>query len=377
MGGRRQQGEGSLYHRKSRGQWVAVADLGWRNGKRDRREFTGKTPGEALAKRDEFLDSRRDGFTLPRGRQPTTGEWVLHWGHHTAQARIERTTWEKSYRLYVEDYIAPWFSKIPLPDLQPEDVEDWQDHMLERPSRSGGTLTPRTVAVVHGVLSSCLKDAVRRHRIQVNPCTLVPPPQWDAPPPEPPSQEELDLMLKRCGSWPNGARWMLGICTGMRQAEVLGLRWRDIRLKDPATVTVSQTLQRLPREWVYKAPKSRKGYRTIPLPKVAATALGTYREAQDVKDIGGLAFTIRGRPVHGREDRRDWAALLEDLGLPHYRVHDLRHAYATMLLEEGHDPRVVQDLMGWSTAAMAEVYQHVRPVMHARVVASLDARLGS
>jgi integrase len=377
MGGRRQQGEGSLYHRTDRKQWVAVADLGWKNGKRDRREFTGPTPQKALDGRDEFLAARRDGFTLPRGRQPTVGEWVLHWGHHTAKARVERTTWEKSYRLHVEDYIAGYFDRIPLPDLQAEDIEDWHDHMLERPSRSGGTLSPRTVGVAHSIFSSALQEAVKRHRIPFNPCMLVPPPAFDVPPPEPPLQEELDMLLARCETWPNGARWAVGICTGMRQGEVLGLRWRDVRLKDPATVTVNQVLARLAREWVFKAPKSRKGYRTIPLPKIAVTALRTYRDGQEVTDIKGLMFTINGRPVHGREDRRDWAALLADLGLPHYRVHDLRHAYATMLLEEGHDPRVVQDLMGWSSAAMAEVYQHVRPVMHARVVASLDARLGS
>ena len=47
-----------------------------------------------------------------------------------------------------------------------------------------------------------------------------------------------------------------------------------------------------------------------------------------------------------------------------------------MLLERGADSRVVQDLMGWSTAAMAEIYQHVRPVMHAHAAAMLDEALG-
>jgi site-specific recombinase XerD len=57
-------------------------------------------------------------------------------------------------------------------------------------------------------------------------------------------------------------------------------------------------------------------------------------------------------------------------------VHDLRHGYATKLLEQGEDPHVVQEVMGGSTAAMAEVYQHVRPVTHARVLPSLDKRFG-
>jgi site-specific recombinase XerD len=83
-----------------------------------------------------------------------------------------------------------------------------------------------------------------------------------------------------------------------------------------------------------------------------------------------------GQPTGPRADRQAWAGLLAELELPHYRVHDLRHAYATTLLEQGMDPRVVQDLMGWSTAAMAEIYQHVRPAMHARAVSALDQVFG-
>ena len=59
-----------MYHRKARGQWVAVADLGWKHGKRDRREFTAATPEEAIGKRATFLDRRRDGFVMPKGSQP-------------------------------------------------------------------------------------------------------------------------------------------------------------------------------------------------------------------------------------------------------------------------------------------------------------------
>jgi integrase len=165
-----------------------------------------------------------------------------------------------------------------------------------------------------------------------------------------------------------------------------------VRLAAPASVTVRKAQTRIDGEWVSKDPKSRKSKRTVPLPEVAAKALKAHRERQAVADIGGLVFLRAadgGRhprkserfqagsgPVHSRTDWQDWQNLLASVGLPHYRVHDLRHGYATELLEQGEDPRVVQDLMGWSTAAMAEIYQHVRPVTHARVVSSLDKRFG-
>ena len=378
MPGRRQHGEGSLYHRKNRNQWVAVADLGWKGGKRDRREFTGPTPEAALKKREEFLDRRRDGFTLPRGRQPTVAEWVLHWVHHTAKAKVDPNTWYRSYRQKCEDYIAPYFEKILLAELSAEDVEDWHAALLERPLQRGeGTVSASTVVTAHRIFSSSLKEAVRRKRMPFNPCSIVPPPSARRKAPEPPTADEVDLVLAACSEWPTGARWVLAITTGLRQGEALGLRWRDVRLRPPASVTVRQAQARVGGEWVHKEPKSEKSRRSVPLPAVAVPVLKAHKERQAVADIGGLVFTRpNGEPVHSRDDWQDWQDLLASVELPPYRVHDLRHGYATELLEQGEDPRVVQDLMGWSTAAMAEIYQHVRPVMHARVVARLDERFG-
>ena len=377
MPGRRQQGEGSLYHRKDRNQWVAVAELPGKFGKRDRREFTGPTSAEAIEKRARFLDRRRDGFTLPRGRQPTVSEWVLYWCHHTAKARLEPTSWN-SYRQKCEDHIAPFFEKVPLAELGVEDIEDWHAELLALPrQRGGGTLSAASVSMAHHVLSTCLNDAVRRRRVAFNPCSLVTPPQADREPPEPPSADEVDVLIAACRERPDGARWMLAITTGLRQGEALGLRWRDVRLAAPASVTVRRSQARVSGEWLYKDPKSRKSRRSVPLPAVAVEALRAHRERQQVTDIGGLVFTRpSGDPVHRRQDWRDWDALLRDIGLPHYRVHDCRHAFATELLEQGEDPRVVQELLGWSSAAMAQVYQHVRPVVHARVVERLDRRYG-
>ena len=378
MPGRRQQGEGSLYRRTSRNQWVAVADLGWKNGRRDRREFTGPTPAEAIEKRAAFLDRRRDGFTLPRGRQPYVSEWVLHWCHVTAKAKVAATTWHRSYRQKCEDYIAPYFEKMPLADLAAEDIEDWHAALMERPRQRGeGTIAASTVVTAHRILSACLNEAVRRKRMPFNPASIVPPPPADREPPEPPTADEVDLVLERCKTWPNGARWVLAITTGLRQGEALALCWNCVRLKSPASVTVREAQTRIEGEWVRKPPKSRKSRRSVPLLAIAVTALEAHHAAQAVTDITGRVFTRpNGQPVHAKADWDDWQALLDDLGLPHYRVHDLRHGYATELLEQGEDPRVVQDLMGWSTAAMAEIYQHVRPVTHARVVSSLDRRFG-
>jgi integrase len=379
---RRQHGEGSLYQRGKRGgrpgQWVAVTDLGWRDGKRDRREFTGHSKSEALAKRAAFLHLRQDGFTLPRGRPLYVSDWVLHWLYNIARPAIDPNTWYRSYRQKCEDYIAPYFARVKLAELTEEDVEAWHRYLEARVSRRGAPLAPGTIRTAHRILSAALNVAVARRKLPHNPCSFVPPPKAGRPPPEPPTAEEVARILAACRDREDGARWALAICTGLRQGEALGLRWRDVRLAPPARVTVAQSLARVGGEAVLKAPKSAKSRRTVPLPAAAAAALKAHRERQTVVDMrDGLVFTRGdGSPVNARDDWQAWRDLLDELGLPHYRVHDLRHGYATMLLEQGADPRLVQDLMGHSTTALLEVYQHVRPAMHEQAAKLLDEMLG-
>ncbi len=149
---------------------------------------------------------------------------------------------------------------------------------------------------------------------------------------------------------------------------------------------------------VLTEPKSAKSKRTIPLPRPLAEWLAehrTWQEADRVANAAGegwghdgktcprrprprevvcpacrrpakkdsLVFTQpSGRPVDSRRDWGEWKALLAELGIPEYRVHDARHATATTLLEAGVDVVVVQEMLGHASPGFTqEVYQHVRP----------------
>ena len=377
MPGRRQHGEGSLYQRSSDGRWIATVDVGWNGPRRVRRVFTAKTYQEAIAKRAAFLEARKDGFTIPKGRPPYVGEWMTHWLHNVARAKVQPSTWHSSYRHVVEDLIVPYFERVPLPELDEEQIEAWHRQLERRPRRGGGTLSATTIGQAHQILSMGLKVAVVRGRLPRNPCSNVSPPRRNPPEPQPASADEVRLIVARCRTWPNGARWILAIATGLRQGEALALEWRDVRLADPASVTVRASAAQVNGERIVKAPKSKSSRRTVPLARVAVESLRAHRKTQVANIANGLVFTDRkGQPVEPTADGRDWRALLADLGLRHYRVHDLRHGFATILLEGGADPRLVQELMGHSSTALLQVYQHVRPVLHERALGILDQALG-
>lgn len=364
MPGRRQHGEGSVFKRNRDGRWVARADLGFKAGRRDVRLFVRATPEGAIDARADFLARRRDGFTPPKGRQPYVSEWMLHWLHNIAKRKVRESTWDRSYRQKVEELIVPYFERVPLPDLTEEHVEEWHAHLEGLVSaRTHKPLSGATIAQAHRIMSTGLKAAVVRGKMPRNPCSNVTPPASDAAEPEPPSRAEAARILARCETWPNGPRWVLAIATGLRQGEALALQWADVELRGPApTVSVRKG-------------KTVNARRTIGLPAVAVTALARHRrETVASIDGSGLVFArADGRPVDSKADWSDWQALLADLGLRRYRVHDLRHATATFLLEAGEDIRVVQAIMGHATPDFTRrAYQHVRPAMKRRAAESLD-----
>lgn len=359
-------GEGGVYERgkrggKRKGQWVAVADLGWLpGGKRDRREFTGPAKAAAKDKRAKFLAARQDGFTMPRGRQPYVSEWAWHWLENVARPRIAESTYERTYLHHVRDLIAPYFEKTLLPDVTEEDIEAWHAKLARRPAaRGGGKLSAATIVQAHRILSMALGTAVARRRLPHNPCALVRPPRLRQAKPVPPTSAEVRQIMERCKTWPYGARWVVAIATGIRQGEALRLRWRHVHLQGKAPyIDVPGS-------------KSDAAERVVPLAPAAVVALKAHRKAQ-VRDLRDDRVFTKSQ----RADWQDWRDLVDELGLPRYRPHDLRHGFATYLLEEGVDIKVVQVLIGHANPDFTrKVYQHVRPELHRDAARAMQRRL--
>lgn len=241
---RRQHNEGSVYYQKNPGRWVAAVHLGWVAGQRDRRYFYGQTPEEAIENRDLFLDRRRDGFTLPKGRPPTLGEWAGHWLYHIARAKVQDTTWHKDYRAKVEMHIIPYFdhTKLTNDEVNEELLERWLAWL------QGKNLSASTITGVHRLLSQILKTAVIRGRLMRNPASNVHPPAIKQAEPMPPEADEIHAILFECEERRSGPRWITGLATGTRQGETLGLLWPhvDVDDVDEASINIRWELARLP-----------------------------------------------------------------------------------------------------------------------------------
>jgi integrase len=200
------------------------------------------------------------------------------------------------------------------------------------------------------------------------------PPRHAIRPPEPAELARL-IDTARAASDRLAALWTLGVYSGARPGELLGLPWADVDL-ERATFTVRRTLVRV-RGTVpqFGEPKSDTSRRTIALPAVAVAALRAHKARQAEERLVAvewadydLVFCSHvGTPLLWRNVIRDFKKALERAGLPdRVRFHDLRHAHATLMLRAGVPLKVASGRLGHSSIGItADLYQHIAPDMDA------------
>ncbi|HET8846374.1 MAG TPA: site-specific integrase, partial [Ktedonobacteraceae bacterium] len=205
-------------------------------------------------------------------------------------------------------------------------------------------------------------------------CDLVDPPK--------PIKVEMKTLDKdqslRLLAAARGHKWevlfTIAITTGMRQGELLGLRWADIDM-ERGTISIKRTVKRVGNYGIIETePKTAKGKRQISLPPFILDMLRNHQEKQvALQEIAGekwqnkgMVFcTEAGGYLEGQRIHKPFKRLLAAAGLPDIRFHDLRHSAATLLLAMNEHPKVVQELLGHSNITTTlNTYSHVLPSMH-------------
>jgi integrase len=246
-----------------------------------------------------------------------------------------------------------------------------------QPSAHSAGLSPRTVAYVHTILHRALKDAVRWGRLARNPADAADPPRaaskpagveaWDA------STLRRFLNSSRTGSDRLYGLWVLLASTGMRRGEALGVRWSDVDLEE-ARLQIVQTVIQIRGRVCFGDPKTAHGRRSVKLDTWTVAALREHRKlaveerllaGPDFCDNGLVFHQPDGKPLRPESVSRSFASRVRKYGLPQLRLHGLRHTWATLALQRGVHPRVVQERLGHSTIAITlGIYSHVAPTLH-------------
>jgi integrase len=345
------------------------------------------------------LERARDAGTVTRtGRSPVVAAYLAEW-LAGSRARVKVKTWI-GYDVDIRVHVVPVIGGKQLAQLKPEDIEKVYVTMTDRGS------SPATVAHVRRTLSKALGDAAKRGYLPRNPVPLAAAPKVEETEIEPLTEAEARRVLAVAEDARNGAAWVIALSLGLRRGEVLGLRWDDVDT-DADMIRVRRALQRHPwRHGCAGAPcgrraaactarhggglhlvtlKSAAGRRDVALPEPLAVQLRAHRHRQLAerlaagerwRDEHDLVFTQPdGAPTDPDAHGRAWHAILAAAGVRPARLHDARHTAATLLLVQGVDARVVMEILGWSTAAMAKRYQHVVPELRRLAAERMTAAL--
>lgn len=352
--------EGSISQRAD-GRYVARLTV---DGKRV--SYYGRTRDEVRAKLTTALaDVQRGTFVAP-DRQ-TVAEFLSDWLRDVAQPNVRPRT-ALRYEQFVRLQINPHVGSVRLTKLTPQ-------HLVRLYRTLSTDLSPRSVNHVHRCLHSALETAVRWGLVARNVCDLVDPPRVPRVEMRSLSLEQSRALLLAAQGDPLEALYSLALTTGMRQGELLGLKWQDVDLS-AGRVQVRRTLARVTgKGWVESEPKSAAGTRTVRLVSPVVSALQRHRAAQlegrlragsEWEDRDLVFCNVFGRPLEvGNLTQRSFRPLLEKAGLPQIRFHDLRHSAASLLLLLDSHPRIVQEVLGHSSVNLTlGTYSHVQRGLH-------------
>ena len=252
----------------------------------------------------------------------------------------------KDYAQVIRDHINPSVGLIRLKDLDQDHIQEFYSIKLDN-----GT-SPTRVRYIHAVLNRALNLAVRWGYIDRNPAKFVNKPKQLRKEMNTLSAEQVRIFLVKSRGSRYGPLFYLAVTTGLRKGEILGLRWSDIDWES-RSLRIQRQLQRVHGEGlIFSKPKSRSGRRLIMLGSTTTQKLQDHKRYQQmqIQDAGkewealDLVFPeSNGSPTKPRKVTRHFKTILLEADLPNIRFHDLRHTSATLMLQCGVHPKIVQE----------------------------------
>jgi integrase len=373
---RRGQNEGTIFKRQD-GRWSAAISLGYRNGKLWRKTVYGKTRAEVQTQLTKALHDKEQGLQVAVERQTVT-QFLDRWLEEFAKPRIRPKTY-RSYEQTIRLYLKPKLGHYILEKLAPQHVQTMMKELTDE-------VSAHTARYARTVLRAVLGRALKWGLVARNVSTLVDPPRVTRLQVNPWTPEEAKTFLNASRGDRLEAIFSVALALGLRRGEALGLRWQDVNLDEKILKVVNQ-LQRADKKLQLVEVKSESSHRTLPLPEIVVLALRAHRLRQleekmaagkDWEDSDFIFTTSLGKPLDERNLLRHFHTIIKNAELRHQRFHDLRHCAASLLLAQGVDLKVIQEVLGHSSIVLTmNTYAHVMPVRKRDAADLMDAALST
>jgi integrase len=268
------------------------------------------------------------------------------------------------YRNVIRLYMLPALGSVQLAKIQPRHLEALYQEQLEQ------GLSASTVHQTHRIIKAAFTYAVRTGRLVRNPAELVEPPSVKRKEMATLTLEEArKLIAYVSGGDSYEIAMYTALTTGLRRGELIGLKWGDINFAHKY-LSLQRSVVRVPGEgFVVSEPKSHASRRPVELGEPDLKVLSGHRARQaEARLKVGLTwpnedwvFTRQfGEHLNPDALSKKFPQILEEMGLPRVRLHDLRHTHATLMMEADINREVVKSRLGHSSISItSDTYTHV------------------
>lgn len=382
MAARRSKGE-ATYRKRPDGLWEGRISIEYKRYSR-----YGKSRTEAKEKIEALVKS------LAQGVIPSTaplGKWVDYWLNNIVKKSRSQSTYD-FYEILFRVHITPELGKQKLCKLTEDKIHDFVTKKEEeirksvRKDKKTGEeivtekkLSATTINHIANALRSCLNAAVRRKSLTINPASGVVKPKIEQPTKKTLTAEEVKKLLDAAEEMVKKEPLYLAVLllpyTGGRRGEVLGIRRAQVDLETPG-INIDTQLKKVKGGKELDDLKTESSYRFVPVtqkigklleehmerqPKIKVVVKKGKKEIEEEVYPDYLFCHPDGTPFYPDSLRKIVKRILEKVGVTtKITPHELRHTYATLLLESGESDRVIAELMGHASLSMLKKYAHVR-----------------
>lgn len=303
--------------------------------------------------------------------------------------KVDEVTYQ-GYEVLALRQVVPWFEEkgVKLADVTLDLLQQYIDEKATSGRRDGkGGLSPRSLRLHKNILYQTLTEAVKGGLLPSNPCQYVVLPKSVRYESHFYTADQLNQFFQSIRNEPLYPLLKITAIYGLRRSEVLGLKWDSIDF-EAGTVTIRHTVSKVTRAVEKDKTKNATSYRSFPLTEEARSIFRTAQAAEkENRRLCGRQYQENdyvfkwddGRPYSPDYITRKFPALLKAHGMPHIRLHELRHSCASLLINAGFTLKDVQEWMGHADIKMtANIYGHLdvsrKQTMAAKLAGDLPAR---
>lgn len=274
-----------------------------------------------------------------------------------------------------------------------------QDKMLSLLHYAVSLLDPDDQILINALLSTSSMKKIKQTAVRImdvaiesdliikNPFSKVVVPLIESEERRALTEEEIELITRNWNGHRFGHAAMIMLYAGLRRGELLALQWSDIDFTN-RVIHISKAWSVLTNVPEIKTPKTKAGFRDVPIPSILYDALWSIK-----KKKGYVCPDTKGKIMTGTAYDRTWDSFMKYLNecagghkgagkrkpvwkIDHITAHMLRHTYATMLFDAGVDVKSAQRFLGHADIEVTlSIYTHLTKFKEDQAVVALDEHI--